>query len=263
MPYIQSNEIKICYEISGNGYPLLIISGTGADLRTPRARVSDIDKNFAVLRYDQRGLGRTEAPAPPYSMEDYGNDAAALLSGLGITKANVIGISFGGMVAQHLTLNHPKMVKKLVLACTSPGGPEHSSFDLRTVLQQPVAKQAAYWLQLLDSRYGSKNSNLPIINIVEELITTGKWVFPNNLTPGLKNQLEARSTHDVVDLLPNLHHATLIVGGYHDRVAPEKNLQKLHDLIPNSELQIFNGGHLFMLQDPTAWARIASFLLED
>jgi len=263
MPYIQSNGINICYEISGNGYPLLIISGTGADLRIPRERITAIDKNFAVLRYDQRGLGRTEAPAPPYSMEDYGNDAAALLSALDITRTNVIGISFGGMVAQHLTLKHPNLVNKLVLACTSPGGPEYSSFDLRTVLQQPVARQAGYWLQLLDSRYENKNPNLPIIKAVEELITAGKRVFPNNLTVGLMNQLEARSTHDVIALLPNLDHPTLIVGGYHDRVAPEQNLQKLHDLIPNSDIELFNGGHLFMLQDTTAWPRIASFLLED
>jgi len=263
MPYIQSNGINICYEISGNGYPLLIISGTGADLRTPRAQVTDIDKNFTVLRYDQRGLGRTETPVPPYSMEDYGNDAAALLSALDITKANVIGISFGGMVAQHLTLKHPNMVNKLVLACTSPGGPEYSSFDLRTILQQPVGKQAAHWLRLLDSRYLNKNPDLPIIKAVEELITAGNRVFPNNLTPGLMNQLEARSTHDVIDLLPHLNQPTLIVGGYYDRVAPERNLQKLHELIPNSDIEIFNGGHLFMLQDTTAWSRIASFLLED
>ncbi len=263
MPYIQSNGINICYEISGNGYPLLIISGTGADLRTPRAQVTDIDKNFTVLRYDQRGLGRTEIPVPPYSMEDYGNDAAALLSALDITKANVIGISFGGMVAQHLALKHPDMVNKLVLACTSPGGPEYSSFDLRTILQQPVTRQPAHWLRLLDSRYRNKNPDLPIIKAIEELITAGNRVFPNNLTPGLMNQLEARSTHDVIDLLPHLNQPTLIVGGYYDRVAPERNLQKLHDLIPNSDIEIFNGGHLFMLQDTTAWPRIASFLLED
>ena len=263
MPYIQSNGIKICYEISGNGYPLLIISGTGADLRTPRARIPDIEKNFRVLRYDQRGLGRTEIPNPPYSMDDYGNDAAALLSSLDIKKANVIGISFGGMVAQHLTLKYPNMVNKLVLACTSPGGPEYSSFDLRIVLQQPVARQTSFWLQLLDSRYERKKVDLPIINAIEELITAGKRVFPNNLTTGLLNQLEARSTHDVVDLLPDLNHPTLIVGGYHDLVAPEQNLQKLHHLIPNSDISIFDGGHLFMLQDPTAWQRVASFLLKD
>ena len=262
MPYIQTNGINICYEISGNGYPLLIINGTGADLRTPRELIPDIDKNFSVLRYDQRGLGRTEVPTPPYSMDDYGNDAAALLSALDVKKANVIGISFGGMVAQHLTLKHPNMVNKLVLACTSPGGPEYSSFDLRIILQQPIARQASHWLRLLDSRY-ERNANLPIINAVEELITAGKWVFPNNLTSGLTNQLEARSTHDVIDLLPNLNHPTLIVGGYHDSVAPERNLQKLYHLIPNADIEIFDGGHLFMLQDPTAWPRIASFLLED
>ncbi|MEG3586064.1 MAG: alpha/beta hydrolase [Actinomycetota bacterium] len=263
MPHIQSNGINICYEISGSGDPLLIISGTGADLRSPRARISAIDDHFKVFRYDQRGLGRTEQPPPPYSMNDYGDDAAALLSTLGVRQANIIGISFGGMVAQHLTHKHPNMVNKLVLACTSPGGSEFSSFDLRKILQQPIEIQGSSWLQLLDSRYQSKNIDLPIIDAVEELIAARKRVFPNNLTTGLINQLDARSTHDAVDFLPDLVKPTLIVGGCYDLVAPEKNQHRLNELIPNSEIEIFEGGHLFMLQNRSAWPRIASFLLQD
>ena len=66
-----------------------------------------------------------------------------------------------------------------------------------------------------------------------------------------------------MQLLEKIPHSTLIIGGSYDLVAPTQNLQKLNDLIPNSELKLFDGGHLFMLQDANAWRCVASFLSED
>ena len=263
MPFVHSNGIKIYYEIQGEGRPLLVISGTGADLRSPRLPVPEIDNKFQIIRYDQRGLGQTETPKPPYTMEDYANDAAALVSSLDIGHTNVIGTSFGGMVAQHLAARHPRTVNKLVLACTSPGGLAYSSYDLRRIIHKPQNIQVTSWLKLLDSRYGSLEHELPILDAVETLLSTGKRIFPNNVTAGLLNQLEARSRHDAIQLLEKIPHSTLIIGGSYDLVAPTQNLQKLNDLIPNSELKLFDGGHLFMLQDANAWRCVASFLSED
>ncbi|MEE2682357.1 MAG: alpha/beta hydrolase [Actinomycetota bacterium] len=263
MPHILSNGINIYYEKQGDGTPLLVISGTGSDLRNPRLPIPSIENDFSVLRYDQRGLGQTDVPPPPYSMTDYCNDAAALLSSLGIRQADVIGISFGGMVAQHLAGNHPDRVNKLVLACTSPGGKNYSSFDLQEIVKTTPSQQGEAWVRLLDSRYGMEEMNLPVISAVRELIKAGKPIFPNNLTSGTLNQLEARSTHDAFHLLETIEHPTLITGGLYDSVAPERNLREMHARIPNSQLALFEGGHLFLLQDQRAWPHIASFLLED
>jgi 3-oxoadipate enol-lactonase len=81
MPFIHANGIQLYYEIKGNGLPLLIISGTGSDLRHPRPKDPPL-MDFQVLRYDQRGLGQSDKPHTFYSMTDYADDAEALLNKL-------------------------------------------------------------------------------------------------------------------------------------------------------------------------------------
>ena len=261
MPFITVNGIQLYYEIKGDGPPLLIISGTGADLRNPRPENPTLN-GFRVLRYDQRGLGQTASPKGAYTMADYADDAAALLESLEIDRVNVIGISFGGMVAQHLVTRFPHKVKKLVLACTSPGGNNFSSFDLRKIVSSSK-NQIESWLQLLDSRYKIPEENLPILNMVKDALHTNTRLFPHLITDGLTRQLEARSGHDCVNSLKGIPHQTLIVGGRYDDIAPLKNLLEIHRLIKNSQLQIFEGGHLFLMQDKQAWPAIISFLVSE
>ena len=261
MPFIPINGIQLYYEIEGDGPPLLIISGTGADLRNPRPENPTLN-GFRVLRYDQRGLGQSGNPKGTYTMADYADDAASLLESLKISRINIIGISFGGMVAQHLVTRYPSKVNKLVLACTSPGGNNFSSFDLRKIVTSSK-NQVELWLKLLDSRYKNSGENLPILNMVKNALHTNTKLFPRLITDGLTRQLEARSEHDCVNSLRDITHKTLIVGGKYDDIAPLKNLLEMHRLIKNSQLQIYEGGHLFLMQDTQAWPAIRSFLVSE
>lgn len=261
MPFIQANGIQLYYEIKGNGVPLLIISGTGSDLRHQRPKDPPL-MDFQVLRYDQRGLGQSDKPDTFYSMADYADDAEALLDKLGITQTNVLGISFGGMVAQHLVIRHPKRVNRLVLACTSPGGNNYSSYDLRQIADDESNKIES-WLSILDSRYKNSFEPLPIINGIKDYLLASNQVFPNSVDGGLRRQLEARSGHDCTENLRRITHETLIAGGKYDMIAPERNLAEMHRLIKYSNLKIFEGGHLFLIQDKSAWPEIISFLLSE
>src|SRR5438445_13877315 len=101
MPFARTNSIDLYYERAGSGPPLLFISGTGGDLRNkPNVFDGPLAKSFDLLAYDQRGLGRSSKPDLPYAMADYADDAAALMADQGWDAAAVIGVSFGGMVAQ-------------------------------------------------------------------------------------------------------------------------------------------------------------------
>ncbi len=123
MALAKIGDLEIYFERAGDGSRLLFISGSGGDLRNkPNQMDGPLVRNFDVLSYDQRGLGRTSKPDVPYTMAGYADDAARLLDHLGWKSAKVIGVSFGGMVAQELVLRHPAKVERLVLACTSPGG---------------------------------------------------------------------------------------------------------------------------------------------
>src|SRR5258706_14998232 len=122
MPFATLAGINLCYERAGSGPPLLFISGTGGDLRTkPNVFDGPLAKPFDLLAYDQRGLGQSGKPDLPYSMADYADDAGALMADQGWDEALVIGVSFGGMVAQELAIRHPGRGQRLVHDCSSPG----------------------------------------------------------------------------------------------------------------------------------------------
>ena len=81
-----------------------------------------------VVAHDQRGLGRSSIPAGPYTMAQYAADALGLLDAVGWSTCRVVGVSFGGMVAQELAVTAPERVERLALMCTSPGGAGGSSY---------------------------------------------------------------------------------------------------------------------------------------
>ena len=100
MPFAQIRELRMYYERAGTGRPLLFLNGSGGDLRVrPGPFQGPLGREFDLLAHDQRGLGQTEVSAPPYSMAEYAEDAAALLDHVGWEQCGVVGVSFGGMVA--------------------------------------------------------------------------------------------------------------------------------------------------------------------
>src|SRR5262245_9917702 len=153
MPFISVRDIRMYYEIRGNGPHLLFISGTGGDLRrSPNAFDSPLLQHFTVLGYDQRGLGQTDRPYIPYSMADYAQDADALLDTVGWDRCLVMGVSFGGMVAQELAVRYPRRVERLVLGCTSSGGAGGASYPLHELTGMSLEEWARRVVELSDTR---------------------------------------------------------------------------------------------------------------
>jgi 3-oxoadipate enol-lactonase len=153
MPFISVRDIQIYYEISGKGPRLLYISGTGADLRNkPDVFDSPLAEHFEILAFDQRGLGQTDRPDIRYSMEDYADDAAGLLKALDWDRCHVVGISFGGMVAQELALRHPDCIDRMVLCCTSSGGAGGHSYPFHEMPDLPEDEMNSISVAINDSR---------------------------------------------------------------------------------------------------------------
>ena len=214
--------------------------------------------------FDQRGLGRTGKPDEPCSMADYADDAAALMDAVGWDRAHVVGISFGGMVAQHLALRHPDRVDRLVLACTSSGGAGGSSFDLLGIADLTGDERRRVVLPILDER-NDLDADPPVLAPMFEVLADRVGGPPLNAddpdaAAGSRRQLEARAGHDVWNRLGEITAPTFVIGGRYDRQAPVENLERLAAAIPGARLQLFDGGHLFLLQDRTAWAAVVDFL---
>ena len=153
MPTVHVNGISIYFERAGEGPPLLFISGTGGDLRNkPNQFDGPLARAFDLVSHDQRGLGRSEKPDRPYSMADYADDAAGLMAHLDWDQAHVVGVSFGGMVAQELALRHPGRIARLVLACTSPGGAGGASYPFHEIEHLTGEARAKHLIPISDTR---------------------------------------------------------------------------------------------------------------
>jgi 3-oxoadipate enol-lactonase len=266
MPFAAVRDIEVYYEITGSGPPVLSISGSGNDLRSRATQgLSLLEKHFTTLSYDQRGLGQTTKPDRPYTMAEYADDAAGLLDAVGWSSAHVVGLSFGGMVAQHLAIRHPGRVQRMVIGCTSPGGVGGASFDLR--LNETLAPEARRRrsLELLDARCDFDQTPPVIAPGLEPLLDAFAKLAtldPHDTTRamGMRRQLDARADHDATSGISAIGAPTLVVAGRYDQQAPLANSEYLARHIPGARLLVVDGGHAFMLQDPTAWPMMVAFL---
>jgi 3-oxoadipate enol-lactonase len=261
MPKVSANGIEVHYQIGGRGPRLLYISGSGGDLRNARGVFEGpLPEHFEVLSYDQRGLGQTDKPPGDYSMADYAADGEALLDALEWPSVPVVGVSFGGMVAQELALRYPDRIEALVLACTSSGGrggasyPLHEIADLepddritRQLVAADVRRDEAWrikhperWQRLLDIvRNASRKDRDP---------------------QGPAKPLAARAGHDTWERLVQIDVPVLVAGGEHDGLAPPTNLEAIANRIPNAKLKLFDGGHYFLVQDKSAYPYLIDWL---
>lgn len=258
MAVTTTNGVRLYYEEGGEGPPLLIISGTGADLRNrPSPLEWPLASSFRLVAYDQRGLGQSDQPEQPYTMAEYADDAVAILDAVGLDRAHVLGVSFGGMVAQELAIRHPARVDRLVLACTSSGGAGRPSYPLHDLAGLPDEERTALMMELSDSRW-SKGWVAANSERAAKIRESFRRPPPS---PGALRQLEARRHHDTWDRLPEIAAPTLVCAGRYDGIAPVANSEALVSRIPGSGLRVFEGGHLFLAQDPQAFAAITDFLV--
>jgi 3-oxoadipate enol-lactonase len=265
MPIAKLAGINLCYERGGAGPPLLFISGTGGDLRTkPNVFDGPLAKAFDLLAYDQRGLGQSGKPDVPYSMADYADDAAALMADQGWDEALVIGVSFGGMVAQELAIRHPSRVKRLVLACTSPGGAGGASFPFHEIEHLRGEARARYLIPISDIRRDDAwaRAHPDQHALFVAMGSADPFADEPGHAMGAHRQLEARAAHDTWDRLSGIACPTLIAAGRYDGIALPATQEKMAERIPGVKLRFFEGGHLFMIQDRTAAPAMAAFLTE-
>ena len=255
------NGIELFFERRGSGPRLLFINGSGATLAGSGMLLRPFTEAFDVVAHDQRGLGRSARPPAPYTMADYAADALALLDHVGWATCRVVGLSFGGMVAQELAVTAPERVERLALLCTSPGGAEGSSFPLHTVYDLDDAERAERMVPILDTRFTPDwLAAHPQDQALVDYLARPAGARSAEDRRGERAQLDARSHHDVVDRLERITAPTLVASGRYDGIAPVDNGQRIAERVPDARLAIYEGGHAFVVQDPAALPEILAFL---
>src|ERR1700743_1264800 len=248
MPPAQVRALAFYYERAGSGPPLLFISGTGGDLRVkPNVFDGPLAKRFDLLGYDQRGLGRSSKPDVDYSMADYADDAAGLMDALGWESAKVVGVSFGGMVAQEFVLRHPGKVERLVLGCTSPGGAGGASYPFHTIDHLKGEARARHLIPVSDTRHDEAwaKANPETYAQMVAMSSAEPFAGEPGRAEGAWRQLEARSKHDTWDRLGQIACPVMIAAGRYDGIALPATQENMASPIPRARFPFFHGGHLF------------------
>jgi len=262
VPFASANGIRLFYERSGDGPTTLFLNGSGSTLATTRPLVDAFATRVEVVAHDQRGLGRSAVPPGPYTMADYAADALALADAVGWGTFRLVGVSFGGMVAQEVAVTEPYRVERLALLCTSPGGEGGASYPLHELADLDTETRAETSRRLLDTRFSDSwleahPSDRALVDVMAARTTGRKTAVARR---GEAEQLEARRHHDVWDRLARIDCPTLVAAGCFDGIAPLANSRAIVDRVPDATLRVYDGGHAFMVQDRRALPEILDFL---
>lgn len=262
MAFFTSGDTELYFEVAGSGRKLLFLNGTGATVDNLRPIIAMLAEHFEVAAYDQRGLGRTTFSDAPYTMADLAGDALALTDHLGWTRFRVVGLSFGGMVAQEVAVSAPERLDRLALLCTSSGGRGGSSYPLQNLATMEPEERAAASALLLDTRFtdewlAAHDDDRALATLLTQHFTADK---PEPVRKAEALQLQARAGHDVYERLPRISCPTLVAVGRYDGIAPVANGAAIVSQLPDGQLEAFDGGHVFFAQDPRAFPRIIEFL---
>ncbi|MBW4562113.1 MAG: alpha/beta hydrolase [Mojavia pulchra JT2-VF2] len=262
MPRIHINGIDLFYDIQGIGEPLLLIAGFMCDYTYWSLLMPSLVKQYQVIRFDNRGIGRTSAPDSPYSIQQMASDAAALLEQIGTKKVYIAGHSMGGQIAQELALAYPEKVQSLILLSSlAKGDALFNSIittwgDLPSTLDLKLYEQVILPWVFTDAFYSIPGMIEMIVNMAIN--------YPFPPTPhGLYHQSRAILGSDTTDRLKDIHCPTLVLVGTQDILTPVKFSEQLAQSIPNAELVVLDrGGHGFLVEFPDAVvAAMLKFLL--
>jgi 3-oxoadipate enol-lactonase len=255
------NGAELYWEQSGSGPRLLFCNGSGTTLQAVRPLLDSLACKFDLLAWDYRGLGRSVPLMAPYAMTDLVADAASVLEFAGWGTCRVLGVSFGGMVAQEFAVTNPGRVERLALACTSAGGAGGSSYPLQKLQGLPPEERAAAQLRLADSRWDERWLEAhPADRALAERVTAGQDQQDRAAAAAHQAQLEARAGHDVWDRLDAITCPTLVGYGKYDRIAPAQNSTAIASRLRGAKLRGYEGGHLFLFQDTAALPEFEAFL---
>jgi len=244
MPYATRDGVRLYWEETGQGDPLLLIMGLGATHEWWGRVTPAVAPHFRTIVFDNRGVGKSDVPSGPYSIPEMADDAVAVLDAAGAASAHVFGASMGGMIAQEVALRHPARVRSLILGCTACGGRE-STPAKREVLDALGARAVTTREEALRLMVPYIfDASTPRDRVEEDIPLRMRTHVPNE---GYFAQLQAiRSWSGTHARLSTLPMPTLVIHGETDELVPAENGRTIARAIPNASLVMLpHASHIF------------------
>lgn len=240
MPVVKVGNINMYYEIHGEGEPLVLIHGAGLETSTVGPLIQMFTSKYKVVSIDNRGVGRTDKPDEPYTIEMMAEDTVGLLNAIGIKKAHFIGSSMGGRIAQVVAVKYPEMVKGLILTSTAARVLPSMKIELEIALKTP--------------------------ELWEEMLKESAVLFTQTYPPtheSFYRQFVATVEFDGKDQLSKIKAPTLIINGKNDDTIPMSCTKELVNEIHDSKLILVEGDHLFAAVNPDLLVKPALEFFEE
>jgi 3-oxoadipate enol-lactonase len=246
------NGVRLNVLDEGEGEPILFLHGLGGCWRDWEPQLDTLSASYRCIVIEHRGHGRSERPRGRYSTRLFADDAGALCDSLGLDRVHVVGLSMGGMIAQHLAIARPDLVDTLVLADTGAFMPDGPSAFLAEWADQVRAGG-------FPDSHGVVSTTLP--GWSEVTLRERPEVARNNVREAEATDPDAwyRSAiavaeHDTRDALGRITAPTLLVWGADDHLVPVALARPLQAGLPDSSLTVLpDAGHVCNLEQPEAF----------
>jgi 3-oxoadipate enol-lactonase len=255
VPIAHVNGVDIHYELDGDGTDtLVLVNGLADDLTTWALQMPDLlAAGFSVLRFDNRGVGRSEKPTGPYTTELFAEDTRALVDQLNLDRFHLLGVSMGGMIAQMFALRWSSRLLSLTLACTyaAPGPFCGRMFALWADLAEftgvaTVMRDVALWA-FTPEFFETRPDEAAEFDATMQMITQP--------VPAYLAQLWSIRHHDASGRLGSVTCPTLVLAGEQDILIPVELSKRLHASIPGATWATTSGGHACSWEYPAEFNR--------
>ena len=257
---VKANGIEMHYTLEGPATaPVVMLSHSLAtDLSMWEPQLAALRARYRVLSYDTRGHGGTEAPAAAYSLDLLADDAAKLLSALGIRDTHWIGLSMGGMIGQALALKSPHLFKSLALCDTSSRIPA----EAKPLWAERIKTAESQGMEPLVEPTLSRWLTAPFREKRKDVVDRVAAMIRSTPPRGYAGCCHAISALDLTDRLPAISLPTLVVVGEEDQGTPVAASKVIQERIKGSELVIIPAAaHLSNMEQPEAFtSAITKFL---
>lgn len=243
--YVPVDGLRLRVRVQGQGPPLLLVMGLGGNLEMWEPLVDEL-RDFTTISFDAPGAGDSEIPRLPLRMRGLARVTAHLLDALGHLRADVVGVSLGGAVAQELAHRHPGHVRRLVLAATTCGfGGVPGKPAALALLSTPYRYYSRSHLRAIAARlYGGEIARRP--EILERHAYSRLAHAPS--LRGYLWQMSAMAGWSSLPYLHRIRQPVLVMTGDDDPIIRVVNGRILARLIPNARLHVLRGGgHLFLI----------------
>jgi 3-oxoadipate enol-lactonase len=244
--FVTHDGARLAFRVDGRegAPPLVFINSLGADMRMWGMQGAVLGQCFRIVRYDARGHGKSDVPEGPYTIEQLGQDALALLDHLGIERAHVCGLSLGGMTALWLAAMHPERVGRAVFASTAARIGSVESWQARIDAVQAGGMAAVRDMVLARFLSPHFREHCP-----DETRAIGDMLEETDPT-GYIGACAALRDADLRPIVGSIRAPSLIIAGALDEATPPAQSRELHAAIAGSALVTLPAGHLSNIEQP-------------